>query len=424
MGLVGLATAILAARLLGAQGRGELAAIQLWPTTIAAIACAGVSEALVYHGARNRDRAGSYLASSLVYAAVAGSALAALAFWALPRLLHTYSSTIVAAAQAYFIAIPSLAVLAILYSALRGAGRIRAWNLSRSLPPLGWLATLTALLAAGTASAAAAATTYLVVLSALTVTLVATLARSFAGGFVPSASAFRGLIRFGLPTAPVILFHIAQQKVDQIVLVPVVDSAQLGTYVVALGWAAISSPLLQAIAALACERVASAGAAASRLFAETIRTSVIVAAATGVAVSLITPLALPTVFGAQFGAAVQVALVLVWGAVLGGLRHIVAEALRGLGVPARVLVVEVVSTLTTIVAVVSLAPRYGTMGSALGILSGALAGLLFAVLVCPGSLRHRVATFIPRSADILATFNAAASLAREGLRASRLRKDA
>ena len=52
-------TGALAARLLGPDGRGQLAAIQMWPNFLAAIANLGLPEALVYFSARSTPAPGA-----------------------------------------------------------------------------------------------------------------------------------------------------------------------------------------------------------------------------------------------------------------------------------------------------------------------------------------------------------------------------
>ena len=46
---MGVVTGILAARMLGPAGRGELAAIVIWPTSIAALISLGVNQAIAYN---------------------------------------------------------------------------------------------------------------------------------------------------------------------------------------------------------------------------------------------------------------------------------------------------------------------------------------------------------------------------------------
>src|SRR5713101_7310699 len=60
------ATGPLTARLLGPEGRGALAAIQLWPGAIAMFAMLGLPESIVYFSAREPNRAGQWLTTSVL----------------------------------------------------------------------------------------------------------------------------------------------------------------------------------------------------------------------------------------------------------------------------------------------------------------------------------------------------------------------
>src|SRR3954454_18878470 len=66
IGALGLVAGALAARLLGPEGRGELAAIQTWPTCVATIAAVGLPEALVYFNSRNRKETAAYFVSGML----------------------------------------------------------------------------------------------------------------------------------------------------------------------------------------------------------------------------------------------------------------------------------------------------------------------------------------------------------------------
>src|SRR6202030_2462068 len=68
LAVLGMVSGILAARLLGPHGRGELAAIQTWPSFIASLAMLGMPEAVVYYSARAPSTAGRYLGSAVMVA--------------------------------------------------------------------------------------------------------------------------------------------------------------------------------------------------------------------------------------------------------------------------------------------------------------------------------------------------------------------
>src|SRR5918999_6398971 len=63
-------TGVLLARLLGPADRGELAAVLLWPSVLAAVGSLGVSEAVTYETARGSSPIRSVVGSSFAIAAV------------------------------------------------------------------------------------------------------------------------------------------------------------------------------------------------------------------------------------------------------------------------------------------------------------------------------------------------------------------
>ena len=83
-------TGPLAARLLGPDGRGALAAIQLWPGAIATFAMLGLPESIAYFGARQPDRAGQWLWTSVLVGLAAASVATVLGFALIGRALRRH----------------------------------------------------------------------------------------------------------------------------------------------------------------------------------------------------------------------------------------------------------------------------------------------------------------------------------------------
>src|ERR1700676_2919106 len=90
-----LVSGMLAARLLGPQGRGELAAIQTWGIFLSTFALLGMPDALVYFTAREPARSGSYTATAVLLAFLGGIPLLGLAYLAMPRLLSAQNAAVV-----------------------------------------------------------------------------------------------------------------------------------------------------------------------------------------------------------------------------------------------------------------------------------------------------------------------------------------
>ena len=130
------------ARLLGPRGRGELAAIQTWPTFIGYLALLGTGDASVYHSARDPERAATYLGSAIVMHLLTAGPFMLVAFIALPWLLSAQSLAVVAGARWYLLIVPVLGMAGLPFYPLRGRGDFAAWNALRVTPTAVWMAIL------------------------------------------------------------------------------------------------------------------------------------------------------------------------------------------------------------------------------------------------------------------------------------------
>src|ERR1700674_62581 len=92
-------TGPLAARLLGPEGRGTLAAIQLWPGALVTVAMMGLPEALVYFGAREPGRAGEWLFTAELIALSAACVTACIGYPIISAALRNYDAHVIAAAH-------------------------------------------------------------------------------------------------------------------------------------------------------------------------------------------------------------------------------------------------------------------------------------------------------------------------------------
>src|ERR1700681_208672 len=97
--LINACTGILTARTLGAAGRGELAAMILWPFLLPFATTLGIPTALIYHMRhRSRDR-GELVSNGFAMSIALGLVATAFGALILPKWLHQYSPTAIHAAQ-------------------------------------------------------------------------------------------------------------------------------------------------------------------------------------------------------------------------------------------------------------------------------------------------------------------------------------
>ncbi len=126
-----LASGMLAARILGPQGRGELAAIQTWGLFLATFALLGMPDALVYFASREPDRIASHTVSAVLLALVGGIPLLGLGYLAMPILLSAQKAPVVAEARFYLLVGVTAMVGQVPLNALRGRSDFFVWNALR-----------------------------------------------------------------------------------------------------------------------------------------------------------------------------------------------------------------------------------------------------------------------------------------------------
>jgi O-antigen/teichoic acid export membrane protein len=369
---LGLISGVLAARLLGPHGRGELAAIQTWPNVIATLAMLGMPEALVYFSARDAAKAGRYLASGVVIALVSSGPFVVAACRLMPLLLASQTARIVWAARWYLLIVPLYALIAIPVNPLRGRGDFASWNAIRLAPNVAWIAVLVLAWAAGRAIPEFVAGANLVALTLLFFPFTAVVVRCIPGPFVPDPQNFSSMLRYGLPCMATSVPQMLNLRLDQMLMTALLPPGQLGLYVVAVAWSGATAPLLNAVGAATTPSVASADdqVTAMRRFATGTRVAAALALAGCLVLAAVTPPAIIVLFGQAFHGSIPAALVLVPAGSIAGFNFVLQEGLRGIGRPYAVLQAELAGLLVTVIALTLMLQRFEIMGAAVASLLG------------------------------------------------------
>jgi len=396
------ATGPLAARLLGPDGRGGLAAIQLWPGAIATFAMLGLPESIAYFGAREPGRAGRWLWTSVLMALAASCVAAAIGFVLIDVGLRGHDPRLVHTAHVYLLLVPLTALVGLPCQMARGLGRFGLWNMMRVAPGLGWLAVLGVAWVSGSRAPETVALGYLGFIALEAAVILAVCVKLFAPPKTIALRDARTLLRYGLPSGLSAVPQFLNLRVDQMLIAAVLPTRQLGLYVAAVSWSAISGVVLNAAAPVISRRLAIEPdvAIARSIFGRATRAAVIVSALTAGGFAIVTPTLMATIYGAAFREAVPIAIVLSVANAFVMINTVLEEGLRGLGDTATILKCEVVGLAATAVGLASLLNPLGIMGAALASVAG-YSAVTFALGV---SLRRHDLTFDtafrPRGADL------------------------
>jgi O-antigen/teichoic acid export membrane protein len=415
VGALGTVTGMLAARLLGPHGRGELAAIQTYPTQIGYLSLIGTGAAVIYYSARDSDRAGRYVGTALVISLVASLAFIAGAYACMPLLLSAQTPQIVTAASWYLLDVPIIALMSLWLFALRGRSEFVAWNALRTLPTLAWLVIVVFTWVDGLKDPRYLAAAYLVAQAALLIPMGMVAKRYIPGSFAPDARQFKPMLVYGAPCVASNFPLMLNLRLDQMLMAGLLSPGLLGLYVVAVTWSSAINPLMNAISSVLLPKIAGHEAEADRwsVFSRGSRLAALLALLTTPVLVAATPWGLTLLFGRSFQAAIPAALILVPAGAVAALNTVMEDGFRGLGMPAAPLYAELAGVATTVVGLYFLLRPMGIVGASIASLLG-YATVMIALLVQVRWLTGEspAALLIPTTNEVQAGMKRLALLAR------------
>jgi O-antigen/teichoic acid export membrane protein len=374
----GLITGPLLARSLGPSGRGALAAVAV-PVSLGPVLLGLGLPAFVTRETSRREPVGDLLGSvGLLYLAI--GALTAAAALPISSYFAQGREPVRVALLIAMLAMPLLLLGTLLLGIANGQQRWKAVLGARLAPAAVALLGTTVLFALGVLALPEAAA---LVLAAAFAAIVPTLGVLRGAGRLRVRRALvRRSLRFGLPAWLWQASTLTNARLDQLLMVSLVAPRQLGLYAVAVSLAGVTNIFAGALGPALLPRVARGEEA---LGAQLCRVSLLVSVLVGIGLAALCPLALPLLFGASFGAAVPMALVLIAASVPNAGTQVLTSALLGVGRPRIVAVSEAVSVGITVVGLLLLLGPLGGLGAAL--VSAAAYTVTFVILLAGARAR-------------------------------------
>ena len=173
------------------------------------------------------------------------------------------------------------------------------------------------------------------------------------------------LFQYGLRAMPGSVSTLLNNRLDQLVIAPIVSLGDLGLYAVAAGFSFAPAVLPMSMSARAfatVEKDADRGRQASA--ATAIRRGILVAALAAAGLAVVTPVLVPLLYGSAFTGAIVPTIILLGGSVAWGGQLVAAQCANALGQPSYSSIAEVTGVLVTVVGLVIFVPPYGIIGAA------------------------------------------------------------
>jgi O-antigen/teichoic acid export membrane protein len=402
LGIVALnaGTGIVTARLLQPAGRGELAAILVWPQFISGMITLGMPSALTYHLRKRPEASGSLLSASLLIGSLISIFASLVAFLLLQHILHQYSPAVTRAARWVVLNTIVSALVLISRAALEARGNFGRSNLSLILPPSLTLLGLGILAVTHRITPMTAAVCYIISgLPSFVIALAGV--RDLLHGFVlPFLATARLLFSYGSRSYGIEICSTLSLYIDQVFVVTVLSPSRMGVYVVALSLSRVLLTLHQSIAAVLFPRAVGMDVQeVLHLTGRALRVSMAFSLLGSGAMILSGPVLLSVLYGKSY-ANVNVPLqVLALEAVLSGSVTVLAQAFMALNRPGTVTVMQAVGLSITVPLLMVLVPKFGVLGAACSVFLSTLARCAMTYASFRFILHERAPDFLPRLED-------------------------
>ena len=359
-------TGVLLARSLGPQGRGELAAVMLWPGILAAVGSVGVVEAITYHTARANASISTLLGTSISLCLVQSGVLVVSGIVLVSFVLTRYEPPTRHAAYLFLAYIPLYLLAMYLMAILNGMRRYSRFHGLRLLVIVTSAAGLVTLALTGRLTVTGATMVFLL---AHAVALVASAAglRTMRSGLKIERKVARSLLAFGFRSHSGNLTAMLNERLDQLLISILLAPTQLGLYVIAVTLTSLTALVGSSVSLVALPSIAelSPGPARDQAIQRLVASTLIGSIAVTGPILLLLPWLIGTFFGRSFQAATPAARILLVAAVALSTNRVLSAILRAVGRPLDAGWAELLALAVTAVGLVALLPAFGLIGAAI-----------------------------------------------------------
>lgn len=402
--MANLGSGMLAAHLLLPEGRGELAAAQLWPTTLAYLVLFGLNDAVLYFSA-NRGLPTRQVFAGGLWLGVALSALAMIAGWWLvvPLAYADYRADVQDLARLMLWIIPCHILGMVFQEMLRGHLRMGAWNTLRIALGVGYVGFILLFLLFGRSSVADFAIAYLLAhILPMAAALIIGL-RSGWGGLAAPVAAYRALLHYGARLHVASVVSMVNSRIDQMLIATTLDATALGLYVVAVTLSQVTATLASSVTMVAFPRACAAPdrAAQGEIIGQYLRLTLAMMLGSTIILWLLAPLALRILFGPAFTEAAPVVRLLILGVVPMAARDFFILAFKAADKALALSKNEVATLAVNGGLLALLVPSLGLTGAALAFIAVRWVSALYMGWLVQRELGHAMGSLLlPRRSDL------------------------
>ena len=378
--LVNAITGVVTARALSPSGRGELAAMVLWPMLFAGLTTFGLPSALVYHLRRDEPATPTLIGWALLLCTVASLAGTVIGWPLIPLWLSHHPPEVIRAAQWCLLTTLLCSLTLTARAAWEARGRFVTSAISQLVTPLFVLLGLGGLQVSGALTVTAAAAVYVLAGLPSLIWILSSLASHGRPTLDGSGWPWRRLTHYGVRSYGVDLCGILAIYLDQALVVGLLSASSMGIYAVALSLSRVIGAVHTTAATMVFPRVVGvAPAVMTAAVGRSARMGTIASSAVGLTVVAAGPALIAWLYGSAYAPAGVILPILVAEAILAGLAQVLLQGFLAAGRPGVATLVHGLGLAGSVPLFLWLVPAFGVMGASIALFCGSLLRVLLTV---------------------------------------------
>jgi O-antigen/teichoic acid export membrane protein len=395
-----IATGVVTARILAPAGRGELAAMIMWPQFLAAALTFGIHISLIYQMRAGAARHAEFVGAALFLGLLSGVLAGIVGVIGMPYWLHGYPASVIDFARWAMLAAPVASVGALLYTSAQAVQAFGRFNKFRALPQLLILGSLLVLAAFHALTPRSAAFAYLLANVPIVFWNGVWAVRRFHLRFNNLLECSRLLLGYGVRAWGMDLIGAISDQVDRVLVVAFLSPRDMGFYVVAQSSARLFGIIPGALSLVMTPKVVLLGPKfGAPLLVKAARITFVLMCAGAIPLGILAPLALSLVYGHAFASSAPVFRLLLAESVLGGFTWLLAQGFSSLGKPGRATLQQMIGLAASLPLLLLLVPGFHMIGACIALLASTALRMSFAVYSYKALFGESLTHFIPRFSD-------------------------
>lgn len=382
-------TGIIIARFLGPDGRGEQAAMIMWPSFLAYSLTLGIPASLVYFMKKKNGDQGSLYITAMYLSLILGCVAIAVGTMFIPYWLKGYSQEVINFATWALIMSPIAMLGTINTAALQSREEYHLFNFIRYIPVLSTLVLLCVLVITGNVTPFYTAAAYLLPIIPVALWITIRLVSEYKIKQQRKIESGKKLLSYGIRSYGTDVAGTFSGYIDQILVVGLLSPASLGLYVVSLNLAKMLNTIQGAITLVLFPKASGLQETeALKLTFKVYRISTVVTIIVGTGIFVVAPYLLILLYGQSFVEAVSVFRILIFQTAVTSISWILSQGFMSIGKPGTVTIMRLITLGLNIVLLNLLIPLLGIEGAAISLLITSVVELLVVFVIY--TTRHHV----------------------------------